>query len=515
MNEKKIAFIICVNDEIEFQEALNYIEALNVPDGYSTDVIAVREAPSMAAGYNAAMQNSDAKYKIYIHQDVFLIYKELLRDLISLFQNNDQIGMVGVLGCRVLPENAYAIERWDTGKVLCNGLPNHFNGYENKKGYSEVMGIDGMFMATQYDIPWREDLFDGWDFYDISQACEFIRSGKKVVVPYQREYWTMHDNKACKLKAYDFYRKKFVESYQDIYPMKWLTNSFNEREEYELIKEKTYNILSQMIENGQIDEACKVFRKPENRGHMVLREIELICKIYAGEKQGEFGPSIYYKGMTYSEVYYRFLHLRHLLQRIEFLHGNKFENFKEIESDYSTYAVAVMIIAFAYNSRKVYKSMLKWYEERAKGKYQEFLKYIKIFDKERMWKPALDILKNGEKINGKRHLIVTSALTSDSWNLILKKYDTDEGCIFVEKKKNDFDMDVVKHAMVVEGNITKLICQEQEKIYYSYSKVDIYGEELEEYVKIFQNTQIPVRWHIKGRYKETIKYSLNIKKCDF
>ena len=76
-------------------------------------------------------------------------------------------------------------------------------------------------------------------------------------------------------------------------------------------------------------------------------------------------------------------------------------------------------------------------------------------------------------------------------------------------------MDVVKHAMVVEGNITKLIWQEQEKIYYSYSKVDIYGEELEEYVKIFQNTQIPVRWHIKGRYKETIKYSLNIKKCDF
>lgn len=103
MNEKCIAFIICVNDENEFQESLNYIDALDVPEGYNTDVIAVREAPSMAAGYNLAMQSSDAKYKIYIHQDVFLIYKELLKDLISLFQNNDQIGMVGVLGCRVLP----------------------------------------------------------------------------------------------------------------------------------------------------------------------------------------------------------------------------------------------------------------------------------------------------------------------------------------------------------------------------------------------------------------------------
>ena len=32
MNEKEIAFIICVNDENEFKEALNYIDALNVRD---------------------------------------------------------------------------------------------------------------------------------------------------------------------------------------------------------------------------------------------------------------------------------------------------------------------------------------------------------------------------------------------------------------------------------------------------------------------------------------------------
>lgn len=146
MNEKEIAFIICVNDENEFGEALNYIEALNVPEGYHTDVIAVREAPSMTAGYNAAMQNSNAKYKIYIHQDVFLIYKDLLKDLLALFRSDDQIGMVGAIGCRMLPENAYAIEQWDTGRVISNGIPNYFKGYEKTKQdeYSEVMAIDGM-----------------------------------------------------------------------------------------------------------------------------------------------------------------------------------------------------------------------------------------------------------------------------------------------------------------------------------------------------------------------------------
>ena len=55
MNDHKIAFIACVNDEEQFQEALYYIDRLYVPQGYETDVIAVREAPSMAEGYNAAM----------------------------------------------------------------------------------------------------------------------------------------------------------------------------------------------------------------------------------------------------------------------------------------------------------------------------------------------------------------------------------------------------------------------------------------------------------------------------
>ena len=120
-----------MNDEQEFAESLSYIEALNVPEGYQTDVIAVREAPSMAAGYHAAMKESDAKYKIYLHQDVFLIYKDLLNELVAIFQNDETIGMAGVLGCRVMPPNAHAVSRWDTGRTLCNGFSNYINGYQD------------------------------------------------------------------------------------------------------------------------------------------------------------------------------------------------------------------------------------------------------------------------------------------------------------------------------------------------------------------------------------------------
>ena len=513
MNKKCIAFIICVNDEHEFQEALNYIDALNVPEGYSTDVIVVREAPSMAAGYNAAMQSSDAKYKIYIHQDVFLIYKELLRDLISLFQSDDQIGMVGVLGCRVLPQNAHVMERWDTGKVLSNGIPNYTNRYEEKNGtqYSDVMAIDGMFMATQYDLPWREDLFDGWDFYDISQAGEFIRAGKKVIVPYQQEYWTMHDNKASNLKKYDVYRKVFIQNYQDICPMQYEKKQFNSQQEYEAVKQETYKMLTQMIEQGEIEQVCEVFINPENQGHLVLREIELICKIYIGEKKGQFQPYFYNTDMSYQDLYFHFVELRHLLQRIEFAYGNIEENFQIILQEYSIYAVVVMLLTFAIDRKRLYRYLFNLYKKSDASKYEEFVLYRGYFDEKVSEQRFIKSEKNANGKVEKRKLVILNKLNDKIWNTFLNQYDAENVDIFVEKIDKSFNMNQIKYSKVLKGTIVNLTYQEQDKIYNNYCMVEIHGSNLEEYVKIFHNTNISVRWHVGSDYNNTITYSPNIR----
>ena len=72
MDKQKIAFITCVNDETECAECRYYLGRLHVPDRYAVDIISIREASSMTAGYNSAMRDSDAKYKVYLHQDVFI-----------------------------------------------------------------------------------------------------------------------------------------------------------------------------------------------------------------------------------------------------------------------------------------------------------------------------------------------------------------------------------------------------------------------------------------------------------
>ena len=65
MNLNKISFILCSNDEFLAQECELYLQQLTIPKGYIAEVLVVQDAKSMCAGYNEAMQSSDAKYKIY------------------------------------------------------------------------------------------------------------------------------------------------------------------------------------------------------------------------------------------------------------------------------------------------------------------------------------------------------------------------------------------------------------------------------------------------------------------
>ena len=58
---KKIAFIICVNDEVYFSECLFYIGRLHVPEGYEIEVYPLRGAKSIYEAYQQAMEQSDAE----------------------------------------------------------------------------------------------------------------------------------------------------------------------------------------------------------------------------------------------------------------------------------------------------------------------------------------------------------------------------------------------------------------------------------------------------------------------
>ncbi len=218
LDDKKIAFITCVNSDWWYSECLLYLKHLQIPEGMSAEFIPVRDAKSMTSGYNSAMKKSDAKYKIYLHQDTLVVNKNLVADLLKIFADAS-IGVVGMIGCVNLPKTGVWWDGLRTyGRVLHACEPESVVDSEcmEPEGlFEEVESVDGLFLATQYDLPWREDLFDGWHLYDTSLCKENQRVGRKVVVPNQSaDFWCIHCPKEKSLDpAYRKYQKIFLREY--------------------------------------------------------------------------------------------------------------------------------------------------------------------------------------------------------------------------------------------------------------------------------------------------------------
>ena len=221
MNNQKICFILCVNSQFFFEECLLYLERLLVPEGFEVEVRPIWGADSMTNGYNRVMPETDAKYKIYMHQDTLIVNKYFLHDMLAIFGVDEEIGMIGMVGCEKLPEDGVMWHGFRCGAVYGSDVPlpkdisaSAYRYRLQEDGYTEVEAVDGFLMATCCEIPWREDIFDGWDFYDVSQSFEYRRKGKKIVVPKQLRPWCAHNDGILSMWNYEKYKRIFLQEYK-------------------------------------------------------------------------------------------------------------------------------------------------------------------------------------------------------------------------------------------------------------------------------------------------------------
>ena len=207
------------------------------------------------------MASCDAKYKVYLHQDTFILYQNFLKDTINIFENNSTIGMIGVLGTTKLPENANCYLSWNIGKVAAyDGISLNSTDFlyqTNALPYISVEAIDGMLMMTQYDLPWREDILSGWDFYDISQSLEMRYNGYTVVVPYQETEWCYHDNGVANLSNYDIERQKIINAYPSIFNISVDASQQNELQSKLTLWHNIYQDLINLFNKKEYSELVK------------------------------------------------------------------------------------------------------------------------------------------------------------------------------------------------------------------------------------------------------------------
>ena len=224
----KVCFVVCVDDVSCFERTcIAGLRRLVVPEGMSVEVLTIDDAPSMTAGYEKARCTSDAKYKVYLHQDVEIINPNFIEGLLSIFSRDKSIGMVGMVGVNRLCSNAVW---WDS---FSNGLKGGITCTRDEQSkavlnfceqtgtgampYEAVATVDGLLIATQYDVPWRDDVIGSWHYYDISQCFEYRRQGYQIVVPKQEECWVIHHERDKRtyswLYDWDSQRRKCLKEY--------------------------------------------------------------------------------------------------------------------------------------------------------------------------------------------------------------------------------------------------------------------------------------------------------------
>ncbi|MBD2786728.1 streptomycin biosynthesis protein StrF, partial [Xenorhabdus sp. 3] len=166
-----------------------------------------------------------AKYKIYLHQDVFIENIFFLKDILGIFVSNPQVGFIGMIGCSKLPINGIWWQSHTINGKVVDYIDQQKRYLDFQKNNEYVLNnfiraevVDGLLIATQYDLPWKEDLFNGFHFYDVSQSLEFKKAGYIGAIPFQKDYWCFHysNTHTVNEQIFEDYRQILIQNYQDV-----------------------------------------------------------------------------------------------------------------------------------------------------------------------------------------------------------------------------------------------------------------------------------------------------------
>lgn len=241
MNEKKIAVIIHKVDGKIYSELNNTLKKVSVPEDFKLEVIPAKGSKKFLA-FDTAMKKSDAKYKIYLDEHVSILNKDFLPELIKIFQSDEKIGIIGVSGAIELSTHGVCMNSpKHCGKIFM-GRDKVLNEWSSDDvEYTEVEAVDDFFIATQYDIDWRHELFPNNTFGGTAQCMEFRRKGYKSVVVTQDKPWIW--DRIEKILIDEIDRANFLNVYsKDIFPLvSVIIPTFNRPEYFKIALESALN----------------------------------------------------------------------------------------------------------------------------------------------------------------------------------------------------------------------------------------------------------------------------------
>jgi len=145
---------------------------------------------SIFEAYNIGIEKSKGEYLCFIHDDIRFHTTNWGKIVESIFQSEEDIGLIGIAGTKVKSKMPSAW--WDCPKkyrvinikqhLKSGQIEDWYEGWKNDN-IEEVVAIDGVFMAMKNDgkIIFDEKL-KGFHCYDLYLSLKHHILGKKVIV---------------------------------------------------------------------------------------------------------------------------------------------------------------------------------------------------------------------------------------------------------------------------------------------------------------------------------------------
>ncbi|HTS22022.1 MAG TPA: glycosyltransferase [Casimicrobiaceae bacterium] len=217
----EFSVVVCSIDNAKLDAvSANYRRLL---DGHSHEIVAIRDARSLAEGYNRGIARACGKYLILSHDDIEILTPDFARRVAAHLESFDVIGIAGttrvVGGAWFLAGHPYDYQL----VVSPTGRAGRFVIIVRGSGplvVPSVQAIDGVFMAMRAEVA-REVQFDPVTFdhfhlYDIDFSFRAYLRGYRLAVC--RDIFLFHDSLGHFDAVWEEYRQRFESKFSASLP---------------------------------------------------------------------------------------------------------------------------------------------------------------------------------------------------------------------------------------------------------------------------------------------------------
>ena len=185
MNEKGIAILVWKRNEEHYANCIEGLRNLQYPAGCEVQVYTLTEQDVFTKQCNSVLAETDAKYKIYLSDEILITAPTFVQDMLNIFADRT-IGMIGFFGSAEMPLSANIMDashKYGSVFMPADGALEEMRfGEGTADAVADVRAILPSLFVTQNDLPWDAD-YTG-QYYAVQEQCRnFTRRGYRVVVP--------------------------------------------------------------------------------------------------------------------------------------------------------------------------------------------------------------------------------------------------------------------------------------------------------------------------------------------